>query len=211
MTTTYEVKFTNNGLPVPSVQGVCLHSIFDPIGEGNHFADSHIEELNDYDNFIVLGLGMGYHITSCLNYLNQMNKKFRLFVLEPDQRIIKDFTNYQSDLNTKITILSEPVEHLFNDETFLDLLLLKPAVLIHKSSYQQNPDYYQNFLKYRAPKEFRSFNNQISPDLKKYINMNDYQDLSVEEILEQNKKCKLDKQSAFLNLLRICTESNKRS
>ena len=58
----YEIKESKNGLKVPVIDGVYLHSIYDPQTEGKALLKRHQDSFEEKSSILILGLGYGYHI-----------------------------------------------------------------------------------------------------------------------------------------------------
>ena len=76
-----EIITAKNGLKVPVIKGIPLHSRIDPSKESLHF-------LSEQDNnkiLIVIGLGFAYHL------LEAQKSGQKLIVIEPDIQLISSF------------------------------------------------------------------------------------------------------------------------
>ena len=57
-----EVKKSKVETPVPVVDGIHLHSIYNPAKEAETFIGKYNENLSKQNSVLVLGLGFGYHV-----------------------------------------------------------------------------------------------------------------------------------------------------
>jgi spore maturation protein CgeB len=82
--TTITIQTAKDGNPVPHWDGYQLHSIYDPIKEGNGFAEQFLSTMDNYHKpLLVLGLGFGYHILPLLD-------KFQtIYVAESNLELIR--------------------------------------------------------------------------------------------------------------------------
>ena len=78
------IQIAKDGSPVPLWDGFCLHSLYQPIKEGESFAEKFLEEnAGQYGKpLLVLGLGFGYHI------LPLLDKFQNIYVAESNQELI---------------------------------------------------------------------------------------------------------------------------
>jgi spore maturation protein CgeB len=61
--TAISIQTARDGNPIPHWDGYQLHSLYDPIKEGNGFAEQFLSTIdNNQKPLLVLGLGFGYHI-----------------------------------------------------------------------------------------------------------------------------------------------------
>lgn len=173
---TYLFEESKSGHLVPVVDGIYMHSMLDPIKEAYSFAEQHSEEIQRNPVGLVFGIGFGYHIHSII-------EKYRLFhgekshwkigVVESDPRCVLGYLEYQAkqypELAACIQIYCAPVAALYNDRMFLDLLLQKPQIVIHKPSYQKNLSFYHEVLKFRRNNEVGSISSSLNQELLDYF------------------------------------------
>jgi hypothetical protein len=85
----YEVSLSKSGLPTLSYLGVkgnkkYLLSKYDPAQEAKRFIKS--IDTNDATNFIVIGIGLGYHIKELIKTTSELS---RILVMENDSSLIR--------------------------------------------------------------------------------------------------------------------------
>lgn len=153
------LKTSNNGMLVPVIDGYHLHSLHDPLIEAKQLAIRHQIELENNPVACVLGLGFGYHVKSIEEMLSQYHKSFKLFVIEPNLEILN---YYQQNNSQTFKIFCDEVKNLFSNQDFLDLLIQKPTIIIHKPSYAVSNTYFDDVLKYRSSKNLSESMNQLS-------------------------------------------------
>ena len=73
---------TRNGQNTIKVNGIYLHSKYDPIKEAISFVNANIEEDQNTSGYLVLGLGLGYHVAELANRTNK-----QITVLEPNKEL----------------------------------------------------------------------------------------------------------------------------
>ena len=83
-----ECKTAKNGQEIPVINEIHLHSSYNPEREAAGFCKSIESKLHHNQNFLVLGLGFGYHIQQITKYLKSINKdSYRIVVLEPNSEL----------------------------------------------------------------------------------------------------------------------------
>ena len=162
----YELQRSRNGLTVPVINGVFLHSIYNPVKEAEAFIESQLENLKYKNKILILGLGFGYHVEEVEKKLESFHKEYEIIVLEPNKRLIEDYIASTPIGKRNIKIISkEKVKELFNDWNFISYLMQKPCIIKHDASFVINRDFYTKFLAYQAPKDiinFKSILNETS-------------------------------------------------
>lgn len=164
----YEFQPSRNGLTVPVINGVYLHSIYNPIKEAEAFAKGHEQNLIIKNKVLVLGLGFGYHIEEIAKILNTHHKTFEIVILEPNQKLVEDFIDTRNFEDSNIKIISKSkVKDLFEDWQFIEFLMQRPCIIKHDTSFILEKDFYTRFLGYQASKEIFHFKNLLTEDSKK--------------------------------------------
>jgi hypothetical protein len=160
-----KVEYTKEGHPVPIVNGVYLHSIFDPINEAKKFVTSNEKKIKTSENILVLGLGFGYHIEEIINYAKDNNVTKNIFILEPSTKLVDKFKRLKDIKN--ITIINpKNMGELFEERLFIELLLKKPATLAHINSFNLNRIFFKQFLNWSANETPQSYLHLIKKDMK---------------------------------------------
>lgn len=187
-TTTFEIKTSRNGLPVPVVKGIHLHSVYNPAKEAEAFAEKYIDTLKANNHVLILGLGFGYHIDQIERLLSENHEHFNILVLEPNIKVAEGFKTYRAFKNSSITILnSNNVEQLFKSSEFISFLRQKPAIIKHDPSFNIEKKFYTSFLKYKAPTHVQAYREDLSETLQMYFS--DFSDLEkpVSEVINEIK------------------------
>lgn len=90
----YKYNIINTKIPnMPTVQAVMgeksyfLYSKYDPIRDSKIFAEEEYDK--NIDQYLVYGLGFGYHITQLENLLNQNGRGYHIYIIECNSEIYK--------------------------------------------------------------------------------------------------------------------------
>ncbi|MEI8346869.1 MAG: hypothetical protein WCG27_05350, partial [Pseudomonadota bacterium] len=59
---TFEIKYSKTNHPIPVINGVHLHSVYNPIKEAETFISKQEKILKEKNHILFLGLGFGHHI-----------------------------------------------------------------------------------------------------------------------------------------------------
>ncbi len=148
-----EVVSSRTGLPVPVVQGVTLHSRYDPVAEGEAWAAAAAERLKTVvgahgraplPSPVVLGLGFGYHVRPLVGMLDASGDGGggRLAVWEPRREIIEaaEAAGVLDDIRPRIRLFA-------GRNPPADLLEETPAesILVHEPSSRLDPSLYDAY------------------------------------------------------------------
>ncbi len=128
----YSVVTARSGHPVLHVMNITFHSMYDPVKEGQHFADYHLKN-DDYrpgEKVAVFGLGFGYHLKALVE------KNISCIVVEPRIEIVRfamEHINLE-DILAHIEIYTETDIVLESDTR---LWPHQPSVKYSKSSFDR--------------------------------------------------------------------------
>ena len=149
----YEIKTSRTEQKVPVVNGVHLHSIYNPFKEAENFVNSNLETLRNKNEVLILGLGFGYHVNYAIEKLTEIHgNNFRVIVIEPNHQVHQDCL--ELDLLNKKNVLvysGFTANELYRDLDLIHFLLRKPAMLAHPASFNLYQVYFKNFLTFEAP------------------------------------------------------------
>ncbi len=164
--TKYELKESRNGDIIPVIDGVHLHSIYDPQKEALSFVDNNMSSIKSNTNFIVLGLGFGYHIQALINQLDSMNtRNYSIIVIEENTQLTHDFKQSKEFSSSKVSIFNpQTINSLFEDFNFVSFLKTKPSILKHNLSYEINESFYKDILTYKAPNTFDKYKHLLTEE-----------------------------------------------
>jgi len=166
------IKTSKTGLPIPVVNGVHLHSIYDPTREAQLFASSHAETLKNNREILCLGLGFMFHIHEICNTLSQHHQNnYKVIVIEPVSEVYNECRRMGLANNENVIIYhGQKVEELYKRKPLINFLLSKPAVISHAPSFNLHKKYFQDLLTYKAPTDMLHITEHINdPALKNYL------------------------------------------
>lgn len=158
------IETSRNGQPIPVINEVYLHSIYNPEKEANALAQSFRSSLETKTTILVLGLGFGYHVKALAQEMQQMGKEFAITIVEPRLEVIESFNIHQnfSPYENQIKIVTaETAREIYENRSFIDFLMTKPAIIKHEPSFEVNTQFFKDFLTYRAPERIEKFRKLI--------------------------------------------------
>ncbi|MBT7608379.1 MAG: hypothetical protein HN576_01395 [Bacteriovoracaceae bacterium] len=169
-----EVRTSKNELPIPVVNGVHLHSMYNPKKEADSFADKNLELLKEKKKILVLGVGFAYHLESLLDRMNKLNtnKNNHIIVIDPSAALFEECRKNNRLVNSfQIEyICGVDINKLFSNQYFINFLLENPGVIAHPASFNLNKGYFSSFLDYTASTYIEDIHdNIIGEDLKAYV------------------------------------------
>ena len=153
----YRVVTSKTDLLVPQIDGIYLHSMYDPEKEAAGFARIHERTLKSKKNIIVLGLGFGYHIDAIAETMARHHTKFKVIVLEPNSELYADFHNKRGFKSANIlAIHTKNIDSLFQREDFIEFLLTRPAIIKHDASFSLEKEFFSGLLQHQASEKIKS-------------------------------------------------------
>jgi hypothetical protein len=172
----YEIKIARTEQPVPVINGVHLHSIYNPNKEADGLVAAQIENLQNKNEVLVLGLGFGYHVNAIIEKLTEFHgENFKVIVIEPNSKVYDDCIekNLLNKKNLQI-YAGFNANELYSDLDLVHLLLRKPAIIAHPASFNLYQLYFKQFLSFEAPKDIASIIGFVnSPVIKNYLSQFD--------------------------------------
>lgn len=150
----YEIKVARTEHKVPVVNGVHLHSIYNPIKEAEALAEKHQEVLETKSEVLILGLGFAYHVNEIIKTLTKAHgDQFKIVIIEPNVAVHNDCID-QGLLNNKNVLIYAgfSADELYSDIDLVHFLLRKPTVIAHPSSFNLYQMYFKNILAFEAPR-----------------------------------------------------------
>lgn len=197
----FSLEETRNGYKTIKVNGIYLHSKYDPIKEATSFVNSNLSEEESPSGYLVLGLGLGYHIAELANRTEK-----RIIVLESN----KNLCNLANDIcgiekYKRVRVISNiDIDELFFDPDFVEFLSERPKTIVHPSSFKADTRFYQNFLSYRSSNLLNDEavsllkNNGIEPSMNENETFRSYSErLSAKNQLDQSEKLVLATYAVF--------------
>lgn len=197
--TSYEVKKSRTDEFVPVVNGVHLHSIYNPEKEAHSLIDSHIHALKEKNEVVILGLGFGYHVNYAIKKMQEFHgNNFRLIVIEPNHDVYKDCLDKNLIDKKNILIYSGfTARELYSDIDLIHFLLRKPAIIAHATSFNLYQLYFKDFLTFTAPtcgEGLLSFAHTI--EIRKYLEQfssgNTLEEILEAEVANKNQFASMD-------------------
>jgi hypothetical protein len=176
--TSYEVRTSRTDQKVPVVNGVHLHSIYNPFKEAESLVQGQIESLKIKNEVLILGLGFAYHVNEIIEKLTVFHgDNFKVIIIEPNIQVYEDCINFDLLNKKNVLIYSgfNPNE-LYSDLDLVHFLLRKPAMIAHPPSFNLYQYYFKTILTFEAPKsigaildfvessEIKNYLGQFSPD-----------------------------------------------
>lgn len=168
--TSYEIKDSRTGLKIPVVNGVHLHSMYDPKKEAISFVEKNKTLLDRSQWILFLGIGFGYHIKEAYSYLKNREEDFKILVIEPNNQVYQDCMDLS--LKDPIDIISYHgmnIEQIYKDKKLINALLQKPSIIAHPASFNLYKDYFSNFLTYKSKNTVQELQEVIED--KKLLNL----------------------------------------
>lgn len=170
------VKTSKSEQPIPVINGVHLHSIYNPEREASGFVTSQIENLKSSNHILIFGLGFGYHISQIEEKMKALHPKdYTIFVVEPNVDIVKKWHELKpTSFSEKVHVVShETIKDFYKDYSLVDFMSSRPAVIPHPASFQLNMAFFKDFMSYCYPKtidesayfiESESFRNYLTSE-----------------------------------------------
>ncbi len=186
----YKLQPSRNGLTVPVINGVYLHSIYNPVKEAEAFIAGQQKNLKTKNKVLILGLGFGYHVEETAKFLNSVHSDYEIIILEPNKRLVEDFISTRAfeDKNIKI-VCKQKVRELFSDWNFVQFLMNKPCIVKHDTSFILEKDFYTSFLAFQASKDIFNYKSLLNESASELFNTREGRTLSsyTEEIQQSNR------------------------
>ena len=169
----FDIKTARTDHKIPVVNGVHLHSIYNPLKEAENLINSNLETLKNKNEVLILGLGFGYHVNQVSEKLTEMfGENFKIIVIEPNSRVHEECLALKLLNKKNILVYSGFTSNeLYSDLDLIHFLLRKPAMIAHPASFNLYQQYFKNFLTFEAPtkiQEILKFSEV--PEVKKYLN-----------------------------------------
>lgn len=168
----FDIKTSRTEQKVPVVNGVHLHSIYNPFKEAENLINSNLESMQNKNEILILGLGFGYHVNYAIEKLTEMyGNNFKIIVIEPNSRVHEECLSL--DLLNKKNVLvysGFTSNELYSDLDLIHFLLRKPAIIAHPASFNLYQLYFKEFLTFEAPTNINEIANftEVS-EVKKYL------------------------------------------
>lgn len=161
-----ELQSSRNGLSIPVINGVYLHSMYNPQKEAQAFAEKHEATLKKKNKIIILGLGFGYHVEEVAKELNKQGE-YKILVIEPNADLVKLFQATRPFLDSNIEIMSfNEAKDYYLNEDFTNFLRQKPGIIKLDTSFNINRSFFKEFLTFKANSNLGEYQSAMSPAAK---------------------------------------------
>jgi hypothetical protein len=170
---TYEIKLTRSEHKIPVVDGVHLHSSYNPIKEALSLVEKHRTQLDTKNEVLILGLGFGYHVNEIISHLDKMhNGEFKVVVIEPNTQVYHDCLKLNLLHKKNVVVYSGYLsKDLYQDLDLVNFLLRKPSVIAHPPTFNLYSAYFKEVLTFEASPKIEHMIEFISDkSLKAYLN-----------------------------------------
>lgn len=171
----YQIKIAKSGYKIPVINDVHLHSSYDPIKEANAFIDKIIKNPPQ-KNYLILGLGFGYHVKELVSRLEKQGIKPQIVIIEPNNKIASDcFEMEILGIHDHYYVVGKTPDEVYGNKDLTKFLLLKPQVVSHTASFNLYSEYFRDLLSYTAPTQKADLIQRIdSPTLSEYFESQDF-------------------------------------
>lgn len=195
----YEVKTSRTNQKVPVVNGVHLHSIYNPFKEAETLISSQIETLKQKNELLILGLGFGYHVNYAIEKMIEFHgNNFRIVVIEPNTQVHKDCVDGEL-LNKKNVLVYSGYtsQELYSDLDLVHFLLRKPGMIAHPASFNLYQYYFKNILTFKAPETIEEILNftqvqEVKDYLKHFDTLSTFNQALYNNLPQQNTFTEMD-------------------
>lgn len=146
----YMVLYTEDNLPTLKVKidtkSILLNSKYDPVGEARLFIQENVED--GIQNYIVFGLGLGYHVQELVRYINRSENNPSIYVVESNMEVFRtameevDLTEIIKHKNITLFLaptaqeLSKVFNHLLNLKNH-KFIIHRPSLSIMKKELKE--------------------------------------------------------------------------
>lgn len=160
------VTKSNSGHDILVINGIEMHSRFNPIQEAYEYALKHGHQLRDNENILMLGLGLGYHVQQIEFKMREFHNSPQIFVVEPSRDVAKLAINSHIVPQNHTTVFSgKNIERYYQNKKFIDFLSKKPIILTHQPSLDLESHFFKKFLSYTAPSYIGAMRNILDEDV----------------------------------------------
>lgn len=168
----FEIETTKYGLKIPVVNGIHLHSIYNPEKEAKDLIKENLSMLSQKKAVLVFGLGFGYHLKELVAYFkNHWGKDFLIAVIEPLNQTVSECETLGLLPPENVLIFSGmETGELYSNPSFANFLLKKPGILPHPPSLSFYNDYFKELMLQRAGKNLKETLELIeNTEVRKYL------------------------------------------
>lgn len=161
---TIEIKTSRSENPVPVIEGIHLHSIYNPAKEAESFIQKYEQQLKNQNRILVLGLGFGYHVWQLEAQLRRDHNHWQILIVEPDLRIVDEFENYKPvELSSCTRIVTHSlIENYYDDIELVRFMATKPLVVAHPATFNLHERFFKAFMSFEASNSIESVCRKIA-------------------------------------------------
>lgn len=203
----YEIKTSRTDQKIPVVNGVHLHSIYNPFKEAEALIEKNLSNLENKREVLVLGLGFAYHVNELIEIMSKIHSdnNFKIVVIEPNIQVYNDCIELDL-LNKKNVIVYAGFTsaELYSDSDLVHFLLKKPTVIAHPSSFNLYQLYFKEVLSFVAPSKIGESiqflnNSKVKDYLRNFNQEMTFKEISSTSIAEKHKFEEMDFLAMALN------------
>jgi hypothetical protein len=197
------MKLSKSELPVPVVNGVHLHSAYNPIKEAETLVDKYDSMLAEKKDILVLGLGFAYHVDQISMRLRKNHSNnYQIVVIEPSQELVDEYRRTKGNEHIDFTIYSEDeMQKLFHNEELINFLLKKPGIIPHPPSFNLHTSYFKRFLSFESSQRIGDLKVLVKDqDIIEYLNQYESH-LTINELAEMSVRHKVTKNDLLMLML----------
>lgn len=182
----YEIIYSRSKDPTVIIDGIQLHSIYNPRKEAENFIEQNLSNIKKSANILVLGLGLGYHLLYLIKKLNSEfpSSQKTIWVIDPLKRneieyqqqgianeVLQEINSHENSGGLKLNICTEktPLE-IYQNYSFVNFLIKSPTIIAHPATFNHFGNYFKEILNYRATDKMSDIIEKTnSESLKKYL------------------------------------------
>lgn len=195
----YEIKNSRTEQKIPVVNGVHLHSIYNPYREAESIVEKNSDALAAKSEVLILGLGFAYHVNEIITSMEKNHgADFKIIVIEPNIQVYNDCIDLEL-LNKKNVLIYAgfTANELYSDVDLVQFLLKKPTVIAHPPSFNLYQLYFKSILTFEAPATIEGAlpfiaNNEIKTFLKSFDQHSHFNTILDSAVPEKSKFSELD-------------------
>ena len=138
------------------VNGVEMHSRFNPVQEAYEQATELSDKLKSSRRVLILGIGLGYHIQQIEFKMREFHSVPEIVVIEPNEQVAVCAQQSHIIPQKFVRVLyGQKIENYYRDSRFVQFLQNKPLIIPHKPTLDLEQDFFKRFLKYEASKKIK--------------------------------------------------------
>ena len=148
---TFEVKTSKSGLSVPVLNGIHLHSTYNPLKEAQTLISKHLDAIKTNNKVLIFGLGYGYHVEVLLKLMKRYHRNYEVYVIEPVYKLFEGCKKLKRIKDNNVSIYAgHKVDKLYSDYNLVEFLSLKPTIIAHPATMNLHPKYFKDFMTFEA-------------------------------------------------------------